>query len=338
MKKYTFIGTGVANVFCVIEMLNNGISGKDIVMIDSGKSPHERQREEIMNGFLGAGAYSDFKIIYSLIRGGDLVKYTGIDKANDLINRIKTIVKDFHPNPEKIVQSGKEKIPKKLKKSIEEYFEILQSESNHIGTDYALEIGKNMYGFLQLKGVTIFFEEEVLDINFNKKEIVTTNIIEMKYDNLIIGVGRSGMNLINTLSKKYNLKTESADLQIGVRFESQAKYFEDLSKVFYDFKLQRSMNGMNIRTFCVNSGAAYVAKEEVNGLISYNGHAYRNEESNGKINFGIMMEVPFDGDCLKRAEDLVKRCNNNDVDSIFTNVYKYIEYFQTLCLFKVLPF
>ena len=64
-KRYTFIGTGVANVFCAIDMLNSGISGTNILMIDSGKDPYKREPKEILNGFLGAGAFSDFKVNFS---------------------------------------------------------------------------------------------------------------------------------------------------------------------------------------------------------------------------------------------------------------------------------
>ena len=65
MKRLTYIGCGVSTVFSVIKLLDKGYSGEYITIIEKGNNPYNRKREEVMNGFLGAGGYSDGKIIYS---------------------------------------------------------------------------------------------------------------------------------------------------------------------------------------------------------------------------------------------------------------------------------
>ena len=151
--KNVFIGAGPANIYCIDELLERGVKGSDILVIEKGKDPYKRLRKEVMNGFLGAGAYSDFKMIYSLTRGGELVKYIGEDRAKEMIPLVKRVVRKYHPRTEKIETSGIVQIDHDLESSVLKNFNILQAESEHIGTDYAIEIGKNIYNNLINKGV-----------------------------------------------------------------------------------------------------------------------------------------------------------------------------------------
>ena len=124
----------------------------------------------------------------------------------------------------------------------------------------------------------------------------------MSYDELIFGVGKSGIDFGKVLAEKYDLPTEPKPVQIGVRFEAPQKHFQKLIDVSYDFKLYRKYEdkGVSLRSFCTNNNAAYVAVEETYGDHSYNGHAKKDEAfRNDMTNFGILMEVqgidkPFD--------------------------------------------
>ena len=124
----------------------------------------------------------------------------------------------------------------------------------------------------------------------------------IKYDKLIFGVGKSGIDFGKKLAEQYKLPTEPKPVQIGVRFEAPQKHFQKLIDVSYDFKLYRKYEdkGVSLRSFCTNNNAAYVAVEETYGDHSYNGHAKKDEAyRNDMTNFGILMEVrgienPFD--------------------------------------------
>ena len=318
MKNYVFIGAGPSSLWCVLELLDNGIKGNEITIIEKGKNPYDRLKTEVMNGFMGAGGFSDYKMIYSLTRGGELTKYTGVEKGQLLIDRIKKQIRRFHPKPEEISISG-ETIPTTLGNELLQNFDVILSNSEHIGTDYAIKIGKKIYNHLKRKKVKMYFEQEVINTDFNKRKITTIDDTIIDYDELIIGVGKSGMNYLSQLIKEYNLGTTSKEVQVGVRFESDHKYFNRVTKHFYDFKLHKKYGTVSARTFCVNNGLAFVAKEDSNGLFSYNGHAYReHEEKRDLTNFGIMLEMSVVKDPLIYTQEFVKYFNRGKKGCYYT--------------------
>jgi uncharacterized FAD-dependent dehydrogenase len=170
---------------------------------------------------------------------------------------------------------------------------------------------------------------------------------KIKFDTLIYGTGKAGMDLTQKIMKEKNLPTEARAAQIGVRFESPQKYFQKLIDISYDFKLyqkhyplkfeypegktreeykkefnnttgldldqiekqKQEENSVSIRTFCTNNNAAYVAVEETYGDISYNGHAKKGEEfRNDMTNFGILMEIKGIENPFEWSREVVKKC------------------------------
>ena len=287
------IGAGVANVNAATKLIDNNFKGK-ITIMDMGKNPYERKYSEVMEGFLGAGGWSDGKLTYHTSIGGQLSKYTGDDKAMELMDQVIENFKRFHPKPEAVQCSNPIEEPDFIKP----YFGLRLFPVWHVGTDYLHEIGKNWYDFLVDNGVVFRWETKVSDIDFDKQELTFTcprytNRIK-KYDKLIFGVGKSGIDFGKQLAEKYELPTEPKSVQIGVRFETPQKHFQKLIDVSYDFKLYRKFEdkGVSLRSFCTNNNAAYVAVEETYGDHSYNGHAKKDESfRNDMTNFGILMEI-----------------------------------------------
>ena len=294
------IGAGVANVNAATKLVDNGYKGK-ITIIDMGKDPYLRPYEEVMTGFLGAGGWSDGKLTYHTSIGGQLSKYCGEEKAMELFDQVINNFKRFHPKPEEVQCSNPIAEPEFIKP----YFGLRLFPVWHVGTDYLHEIGKNWYDYLVDNGVEFHWETKVTDIDFDTQELYcdwNTPKETIKYDELIFGVGKSGIDFGKQLAEKYNLPTEPKPVQIGVRFEAPQKHFQKLIDVSYDFKLYRKYEdkGVSLRSFCTNNNAAYVAVEETYGDHSYNGHAKKDESfRNDMTNFGILMEVrgiekPFD--------------------------------------------
>ena len=299
-KNLVMVGAGVANVNAATKLIDNGFNGK-ITIIDMGKNPYERPYEDVMTGFLGAGGWSDGKLTYHTSIGGQLSKYTGEDKAMELMDQVITNFKRFHPKPEEVQCSNPIEEPDFIKP----YFGLRLFPVWHVGTDYLHEIGKNWYDFLVDGGVEFHWETKVTAIDFDNSSVFYVNAQNtrlLKYDKLIFGVGKSGIDFGKQLAEQYELPTEPKPVQIGVRFEAPQKHFQKLIDVSYDFKLYRKFNdkGVSLRSFCTNNNAAYVAVEETYGDHSYNGHAKKDEAfRNDMTNFGILMEIkgiekPFD--------------------------------------------
>jgi len=297
------VGAGVANINAATKLIDNGYEGK-ITIIDMGKDPHNRLPEEVMTGMLGAGGWSDGKLTYHTSIGGQLSKYCGDKKAMELMDQVIENFKRFHPKPEAVQCSDPQEEPEFIKP----HFGLRLFPVWHVGTDYLHEIGKNWYQYLVDNGVEFIWETKVHAIDFVNQRVLAKYLtkenheLEERYDRLIFGVGKSGIDFGKALAEEYKLPTEPKSVQIGVRFEAPQKHFQKLIDISYDFKLYRKYDskGVSLRSFCTNNNAAYVAAEHTYGDYSYNGHAKKDEAyRNDMTNFGILMEIknidkPFD--------------------------------------------
>jgi uncharacterized FAD-dependent dehydrogenase len=308
-KKILIVGAGVAGINAATKLVDNGYPGELITIIDKGNDPINRLPEEVMTGMLGAGGWSDGKLVVSTVQGGQLSKYCGEEKAMELMNEVVANFTRFHPKPEDISCSD----PKQEPDFIKPYFDLRMSLVWHIGSNYLHEIAKNWYQYLLDKGVNFSWNTTITNIDFQdliikykqgEDEFVALNA----YDELIFAVGKSGIDFAQQLSDTYKLPTEAKAVQIGVRFEAPQKYFQKLIDVSYDFKLYQSKGNVSVRSFCTNNNAAYVAVEETYGDVSYNGHAKKGDEfKNSMTNFGILMEIKGIEDPFKWSRDVVQK-------------------------------
>jgi uncharacterized protein len=316
-KQIVIVGAGVAGVNAATKLVDNGYPGNLITVIDMGKDPYQRKPEEVMTGFLGAGGWSDGKLTYHTAIGGQLSKYCGEEKAMELMDQVITNFKRFHPKPEEVQCSNPEEEPEFIKP----YFGLRLFPVWHVGTDYLSEIAKNWYDYLVEKGVRFLWEEKVIKIDFEQKEVKSksiTNENRLKlvscYDELIFAVGKSGIDFAQQLANQYELPDEPKSVQIGVRFEAPQEHFQKLIDISYDFKLYRKFEdeGVSLRSFCTNNNAAYVAVEETYGDHSYNGHAKKDEAyRNNMTNFGILMEINGIEDPFTWSRNVVNKLQAN---------------------------
>jgi uncharacterized FAD-dependent dehydrogenase len=316
-KRIVIVGAGVAGVNAATKLVDNGYPGELITIIDMGKDPYKRLPEEVMTGFLGAGGWSDGKLTYHTAIGGQLSKYCGEDKAMELMDQVITNFKRFHPKPEEVQCSNPVEEPEFIKP----YFGLRLFPVWHVGTDYLSEIAKNWYDYLVSKGVKFLWEHKVSSIDFNKNNVVIPDPqydglsnLYLSYDELIFGVGKSGIDFAQELAQEYKLPDEPKSVQIGVRFEAPQEHFQKLIDISYDFKLYRKFDdeGVSLRSFCTNNNAAYVAVEETYGDHSYNGHAKKDEAyRNNMTNFGILMEINGIEDPFAWSRDVVNKVQAN---------------------------
>jgi len=312
-EKIVIVGSGVAGINAATKLVDNGYPGHLITIIDKGKDPYNRKPEEVMEGFAGAGGFSDGKLTFHTSIGGQLSKYCGEDKAYDLMDQTIEIWKRFHPDPSKMMYSDPQSEPDFIKP----YFDLKLFPVYHIGTDYLHEIGKTWYQYLVNAGVKFLWSVEVTSIDFKNNTVSGKSVYSgfsynRSYDKLIFAVGKSGIDFAQQLSNQYNLPTEPKSVQIGVRFEAPQKYFQKLIEISYDFKLYQKYDNVSVRSFCTNNNAAYVAPEITYGDVTYNGHAKKGEEHrNDMTNFGILMEIKGIKNPFEWSRNVIKKCQVN---------------------------
>jgi uncharacterized FAD-dependent dehydrogenase len=310
-KKIVIVGAGVAGVNAATKLVDNGYPGNLITIIDMGKDPYNRKPEEVMTGMLGAGGWSDGKLTYHTAIGGQLSKYTGEEKAMELMDQVITNFKRFHPKPEEVQCSNPIAEPEFIKP----YFGLRLFPVWHVGTDYLSEIAKNWYDYLVEKGVKFIWKSKVTSIDFDINELkyegppISEVVKVLSYDELIFAVGKSGIDFAQELANQYELPDEPKSVQIGVRFEAPQHHFQKLIDISYDFKLYRKFDtGVSLRSFCTNNNAAYVAVEETYGDVTYNGHAKKDPKYlNGMTNFGIIMELNGIKDPFEWSRNVVNK-------------------------------
>jgi uncharacterized FAD-dependent dehydrogenase len=322
-KKIVIVGAGVAGINAATKLVDNGYPGHLIIIIDMGKDPYKRLPSEVMTGMLGAGGWSDGKLTYHTAIGGQLSKYCGKEKAMELMDQVIQNFKRFHPKPEEVQCSNPEAEPDFIKP----YFGLRLFPVWHVGTDYLSEIAKNWYEYLVDKGVNFIWETKVTEIAFVNQTLKADPVNEITWDHgiisyntLIFGVGKSGIDFAQQLTKDYNLPDEPKSVQIGVRFEAPQEHFQKLIDISYDFKLYRKFEdkGVSLRSFCTNNNAAYVAVEETYGDYSYNGHAKKDERyRNNMTNFGILMEINGIEDPFTWSRNVVKQCQSKDGKGLY---------------------
>jgi uncharacterized FAD-dependent dehydrogenase len=147
---------------------------------------------------------------------------------------------------------------------------------------------------------------------------------KIKFDNLIYGTGKAGMDLTQKILNKNSLPFESRAVQIGCRFEAPQHHFQNLIDISYDFKLYRKFDdkGVSLRSFCTNNNAAYVATEVTYGDHTYNGHAKKDEAyRNNMTNFGILMEINGIEDPFKWSREAVKKLQKDGRGTYFSPKY-----------------
>ena len=205
MTKVVIVGAGVAGINAATKLVDNNFEGK-ITIIDMGKNPYDRLPEEVMTGMLGAGGWSDGKLTYHTSIGGQLSKYCGEEKAMELMDQVITNFKRFHPKPEEVQCSNPVAEPDFIKP----YFGLRLFPVWHVGTDYLHEIGKNWYDYLVNKGVEFIWESKVTDIDFDARaqectfeDLNNNKFYKIKYDRLIFGVGKSGIDFGKQLAEQY---------------------------------------------------------------------------------------------------------------------------------------
>ena len=316
MKHIVYIGAGVSTQYGVLHLLKNGYDPSKITIIDKGNSIYNRKPEEVMTGAGGAGTWSDFKVIPSFTQGG--LFYPHYCKNETLANNLSTLLYDYiveyHPDPSKIMYTKPVEEPQFIKDSP---FELRQSPCYHLGTDYGQQQVKNIFEYFDKVGVHQIYNAEVKSFSLRKDHSFIwyeqdRERYEIMADKLIIGTGKSGMDLLTKLIDKYNLETVPKPGQFGVRYETDGKYFTELNKIAYDFKLYKKFGEDSARSFCTNNYAAFVAEEETYGMKSYNGHAHKDPSmQNNLTNFGIMIEARGIEDPFEFSQNLVNFFQQN---------------------------
>lgn len=307
MYDVIIIGAGPGGIFSAYELMQKNKDLK-IAVFDAGHSLEKRHCPidgdkvkncikcktcAIMNGFGGAGAFSDGKYNITNDFGGTLYEYIGRKQAIDLMEYVDKINMSHGGEGTKMYSTAGTNL-KKL--CLQNKLKLLDASVRHLGTDINYIVLENLYNEMK-DHMDFFFDTpiekiEILD-NGNYRVDTKDNSYDCK--KCIISVGRSGSKWMETVCNDLNIPTKSNRVDIGVRVELPAVIFSHLTDELYESKIVYRTEKFedNVRTFCMNP-YGIVVNENTNGIVTVNGHSYESADLRTEnTNFALLVAKHF---------------------------------------------
>lgn len=284
--------------------------GADILMLEQGNDIYRRSCPiisknvptciqckscDIMNGFGGAGAFSDGKYNFTTNFGGWLTDYLEDDYIMELIEYIDSVNMEFGATSNRYSTETLE-AKNIAKKALGSDLHLLSASVKHLGTENNREMLNKIFDFLT--------DKVELSCNSSVESIKTTDFgysltlgdgqqLNCKY--LIAAPGRSGAEWFSDQCKALGLALINNQVDIGVRVELPATVFEHITDVVYESKFlyRTKQYGDIVRTFCMNP-YGHVVSENVDGIITVNGHSYTDKKLRSEnTNFALLVSNRF---------------------------------------------
>ena len=307
MYDVIIIGAGPGGIFSAYELMQKNKDLK-IAVFDAGHSLEKRHCPidgdkvkscikcktcAIMNGFGGAGAFSDGKYNITNDFGGTLYEYIGRKQAIDLMEYVDKINMSHGGEGTKMYSTAGTNL-KKL--CLQNKLKLLDASVRHLGTDINYVVLENLYNEMK-DHMDFFFDTpiEKIEILDNGDYRIDTKDNSYNCKKCIISVGRSGSKWMETVCNDLNIPTKSNRVDIGVRVELPAVIFSHLTDELYESKIVYRTEKFedNVRTFCMNP-YGIVVNENTNGIVTVNGHSYESADLRTEnTNFALLVAKHF---------------------------------------------
>lgn len=300
------VGAGPGGIFSAYELTKNN-KELEIAVFETGHSLEKRKCPidgekvkscikckscAIMNGFGGAGAFSDGKYNITNDFGGTLYEYIGKKNALDLMHYVDEINLAYGGEGTRMFSTAGTQFKKIC---MQNKLKLLDASVRHLGTDINYIVLENLYAELKDK-VDFFFDCPVDKIDktadgyrvFHKDEYTDC-------EKCIVSVGRSGSKWMETVCNELGIETKSNRVDIGVRVELPAVIFSHLTDELYESKIVYRTEKFedSVRTFCMNPNGV-VVNENTNGIVTVNGHSYEDPALHtDNTNFALLVAKHF---------------------------------------------
>jgi len=300
------IGAGPGGIFSAYELVQKNPSLR-IGIFEAGNTLEKRKCPidgdkikscikcktcAIMNGFGGAGAFSDGKYNITNDFGGTLFEYIGKEKAIRLMKYVDDINVSHGGQQTKMFSTAGSEFKKIC---MQNKLTLLDASVRHLGTDINYIVLENLYDELK----------EKVDFHFNTP-IEHIEILDGGYrvhyqgqsadcTTCIVSVGRSGSKWMEQVCDELQIPTKSNRVDIGVRVELPAVIFAHLTDQLYESKIVYRTEKFEdkVRTFCMNPNGI-VVNENTNGIVTVNGHSFEDPaRKTANTNFALLVAKHF---------------------------------------------
>ena len=300
------VGAGPGGIFSAYELLKKNEQLK-IAVFEAGvplkdrhcpidgkkvKSCIKCKTCAIMNGFGGAGAFSDGKYNITNDFGGTLYEYIGKDQALELMRYVDDINTSHGGENTRMYSTAGTQFKKVC---LQNKLKLLDASVRHLGTDINYVGLEQLYE--ELKDRIDFYFNTAIDslehTDGGYRVHYGGHTAECK--KCIVSVGRSGSKWMEKICHELDIPTKSNRVDIGVRVELPAVIFSHLTDELYESKIVYRTEKFedNVRTFCMNP-YGIVVNENTNGIVTVNGHSYEGtEHQTENTNFALLVAKHF---------------------------------------------
>lgn len=320
MKNYDVIvvGAGPAGIFTALEM-DRLAPERKVLVVDSGNAIEHRACParttgtcahcatcSIMNGWAGAGAFSDGKLSLSEEVGGNITDYLPVDTVRSLIQYVDGIYLQYGA-PDKVFGRNDKFAEKISYKARRENIRLIPCPVRHMGTEYSYIVLKAMYDYLSSRP-NFEFRERTTAKSIVTENGTATGVRLMNKDGkeetvsaqyIVLAPGRGGAEWLNRTANELGLSVTNNEVDIGVRVEVPNAVMDPLTKHLYEAKLVYYSDTFEnkVRTFCMNPGGI-VSEEHYDtpsgGIAVVNGHSYAEEDRlTENTNFALLVSTRF---------------------------------------------
>lgn len=310
MKKYDIIivGAGASGVFLAYELTKIKNNAK-VLMLDKGAPLEKRVCPikagktttcikcspcHIMNGYGGAGTFSDGKYNITTQFGGDLHEYVGPEKAMELMEYVDDVLCSMGGADAKLYSTASSELKTV---ALQNDLHLLEAKVRHLGTDRNVMILGRIFDYIKER-IDMEFYTEISSVvrQDNGEFLVTTNKDEeFLCTDLVLATGRSGSKWISKVCDSMDIEMKQNRVDIGVRVELPAEVFKHITDDVYESKIVYKTDKYNdmVRTFCMNPYGEVVS-ENTNGIVTVNGHSYSDPALHTEnTNFALLVSNKF---------------------------------------------
>jgi hypothetical protein len=173
--------------------------------------------------------------------------------------------------------------------------QLLEVRQSHLGTDGGVALARRLLADIGARGVAVSLKEKMIGARLDGDPVVQTDRREIRCRSLVVAPGRKGFAFLQQLMDSLGIPYIDNVVDIGLRVEMREANYP-IVRDYYDPKF---LFPGKVRTFCTNSGRAFVVKEKYTtragkDYFSVNGHAFsRRGRTSGLVNLALLKTVRF---------------------------------------------